>query len=280
VVLAGSSGLTVSSPDGRLWAQATYTGDTVVNSGTLRLAGVGGIPTNSAVSIASGAAVNLTSFFAPTNINRTIGGLTGAGVLYGAGGTVTVNKTSGSDTFSGDIQGGNGLIKAGAGTLVLAANNTYTGGTTINTGTAQGKNYATVYARLVPRSERKRSTKQLSQPLREQLARIPGITITHIGALDGVGGDNKQIRFSILGPDLKQLGKLAEVGLLKREKRGNQQVYSADTSAPIFTELASILRKTSGLADVLEYDMDEQADAFADVLRGLARSAVKTSQIP
>lgn len=82
--------------------------------------------------------------------------------------------------------------------------------TTINTGTAQGKNYATVYARLVPRSERKRSTKQLSQPLREQLARIPGITITHIGALDGVGGDNKQIRFSILGPDLKQLGKLAE----------------------------------------------------------------------
>jgi HAE1 family hydrophobic/amphiphilic exporter-1 len=57
--------------------------------------------------------------------------------------------------------------------------------TTINTGTAQGKNYATVYARLVPRSERTRSTKQLSQPLREQLSRIPGITITHIGALDG-----------------------------------------------------------------------------------------------
>ena len=81
--------------------------------------------------------------------------------------------------------------------------------TTINTGTAQGKNYATVYARLVPRSERKRSTKELSQPLRERLARIPGITITHIGQLDGVGGDNKQIRFSILGPDLKQLGKLA-----------------------------------------------------------------------
>ena len=43
--------------------------------------------------------------------------------------------------------------------------------TTINTGTAQGKNYATVFARLVPRSERQRSTKQLSQPLRDQLAR-------------------------------------------------------------------------------------------------------------
>ena len=49
----------------------------------------------------------------------------------------------------------------------------------------------------------------------------------------------------------RELAKLTEAGLLKREKRGNQQVYSADTNGPIFTELASILRKTSGLADVL-----------------------------
>ncbi len=81
--------------------------------------------------------------------------------------------------------------------------------TTINTGAAQGKNYATVYARLLPRSERKRSTSQLNQPLRDSLAGIPGITVTHVGSLDGVGGDNKQIRLSILGPDLVQLGKLS-----------------------------------------------------------------------
>jgi len=144
VVLAGSSGLTNTASDGRLWAQATYTGDTVINSGQLNIAGSGGIPTNSAVSIASGAAVNLTSYYAPTGINRTIGGLTGAGVLYGAGGTVTVNKTSGSDTFSGDIQGGQGLIKAGAGTLVLAASNTYTGGTLVSAGTLQFTNSGSV----------------------------------------------------------------------------------------------------------------------------------------
>ncbi len=53
------------------------------------------------------------------------------------------------------------------------------------------------------------------------------------------------------GTITRELGKLAQAGLLKREKRGNQQIYSADTSAPIFSELASILRKTSGLADVL-----------------------------
>ena len=53
------------------------------------------------------------------------------------------------------------------------------------------------------------------------------------------------------GTITRELTKLAEVGLLKRTKRGNQQVYSADTGSPIFNELASILRKTSGLADVL-----------------------------
>lgn len=138
VVLAGSSGLTNSSPDARLWAQATYSGATVVNSGQLRICGGGGIPTNSVVAIASGASINLTSFYAPTDINRTIGGLTGAGVLYGGGtGTVTVNKTSGTDTFSGGIQGSQGLIKDGAGTLALDGASTYSGATTVKGGTLQ-----------------------------------------------------------------------------------------------------------------------------------------------
>ncbi len=100
--------------------------------------------------------------------------------------------------------------------------------TTINTGTAQGKNYATTFARLVPRAERKRSTKELNQPLREQLAKIPGITVTHVGTLDGVGGDNKQLRLSILGPDLKQLGKLAEETTAKI--RAIQGVVDLDSS--------------------------------------------------
>ena len=53
------------------------------------------------------------------------------------------------------------------------------------------------------------------------------------------------------GTITRELVRLAEAGLLKREKRGNQQIYSADTSGPIYAELASILRKTSGLVDVL-----------------------------
>lgn len=53
------------------------------------------------------------------------------------------------------------------------------------------------------------------------------------------------------GTVTRELTRLAEVGLLRRDKRGNQQVYSANPQCPIFLELASILRKTSGLADVL-----------------------------
>ncbi|HJW57793.1 MAG TPA: efflux RND transporter permease subunit, partial [Burkholderiaceae bacterium] len=82
--------------------------------------------------------------------------------------------------------------------------------TTVNTGAAQGKNYATTFVRLIPRNQRQRSTGQMSIPLRNRLTQIAGITVTHIGALDGVGGDNKQIRLSLLGSDLKELARLSE----------------------------------------------------------------------
>lgn len=49
----------------------------------------------------------------------------------------------------------------------------------------------------------------------------------------------------------RELSRLADAGLLKRERRGNQLLYSAERACPIFEEVASILRKTSGLADVL-----------------------------
>ncbi|MGI4848762.1 MAG: efflux RND transporter permease subunit [Janthinobacterium lividum] len=82
--------------------------------------------------------------------------------------------------------------------------------TTVNTGSAQGKSYATVYARLTPRDQRARSTGQMSIPLRNRLTQIAGITVTHIGALDGVGGENKQMRLSLLGADLQTLARLSE----------------------------------------------------------------------
>jgi predicted nucleotidyltransferase len=49
----------------------------------------------------------------------------------------------------------------------------------------------------------------------------------------------------------KELSRLAQAGILRRTVQGKQVYYGADRDCPIFEELASILRKTSGLADVL-----------------------------
>jgi HAE1 family hydrophobic/amphiphilic exporter-1 len=81
--------------------------------------------------------------------------------------------------------------------------------TTINTGEAQGKMYASVYLRLVDRRERARSVDALSAVLRERLAAIAGITVTHVGLRDPVGGF-KQIEFSLQGSDLKELERLTQ----------------------------------------------------------------------
>jgi HAE1 family hydrophobic/amphiphilic exporter-1 len=87
--------------------------------------------------------------------------------------------------------------------------------TTINTGAAQGKNYVTSYIRLVPRKERQRSTGQMSIPLRNRLQQVAGITVTHIGSLEGVGGDTKQLRLSLQGTDLKELARLTDEAMAK-----------------------------------------------------------------
>ena len=81
---------------------------------------------------------------------------------------------------------------------------------TINTGNAQGKMYASLYIRLVDRKARARSVDQLSAVLRERLKQVPGITVTHVGLLDSVGG-NKQVEFSLQGPDLKELERLTRL---------------------------------------------------------------------
>ncbi len=49
----------------------------------------------------------------------------------------------------------------------------------------------------------------------------------------------------------KELRKLAVAGVLNKTSSGNQVSYQANLDCPIFEELSSILRKTSGLADVL-----------------------------
>lgn len=73
----------------------------------------------------------------------------------------------------------------------------------------------------------------------------------------------------------RELKRLAEAGLLNCERRGNQLLYRANRQSPIFEELAGILRKTSGLADVVAEALApltneiEVALIFGSVARGV-----------
>ncbi len=99
---------------------------------------------------------------------------------------------------------------------------------TVNTGASQGKSYASIYVRLSPRAERTRNTYELGLQFRQRLLQVGGITITHIGSLDGVGGDNKNLRLSIQGTDLKQLALLSNEA--QRRLRAIDGIVDIDSS--------------------------------------------------
>ncbi|MEK1942402.1 MAG: nucleotidyltransferase domain-containing protein [Pseudomonas sp.] len=50
----------------------------------------------------------------------------------------------------------------------------------------------------------------------------------------------------------RELARLAEGGLLVRSQQGNQVLYQANRSHPVFAELAGLFRKTSGVVGVLQ----------------------------
>ncbi|PUA96874.1 HAE1 family hydrophobic/amphiphilic exporter-1 [Acidovorax sp. 107] len=99
---------------------------------------------------------------------------------------------------------------------------------TLNTGNAQGKMYASIYVRLVDRKDRSRSVDQMSDVLRERLKTVPGITVTHVGLLDAVGGQ-KQVEFSLQGPDLRELERLTKI--VTEKIRDIPGLVDLDTSA-------------------------------------------------
>ena len=128
---------------------------------------------------------------------------------------------------------------------------------TINTGNAQGKIYANIYIRLVDRKARSRSVDEMSGVLRERLKQVPGITVTHVGLLDSVGG-NKQVEFSLQGPDLKELERLSRV------------VQNNIRSIPGLVDLDSSVKTDKPVIQV-----DVRRDAASDL--GLSVSSIAAS---
>lgn len=61
----------------------------------------------------------------------------------------------------------------------------------------------------------------------------------------------------------RELRALTELGLLLRQEAGRQVYYRANTACPVFEELASLLRKTVGVVDVLRDALSPMADEIA-----------------
>lgn len=105
----------------------TYSGPTAVNAGTLQVGVANAIGMTSAVSVATGATLDLNDF------DATIGSLSGAGAVTLGTGNLTTGDATDTE-FSGIISGTGGVIKEGTGTFTLSGMNTYSGGTTLNDG--------------------------------------------------------------------------------------------------------------------------------------------------
>lgn len=58
----------------------------------------------------------------------------------------------------------------------------------------------------------------------------------------------------------KELDALCHVGLLRSERVGNQVQFQANQSHPVFAELQALVRKTTGLADVLRQALQPLGD--------------------
>ena len=121
-----------------LSASNGYTGLTTITTGTLKLGNANALGVISNDLTINGGALNLNGNSVTVG---SLSGSNGAVIASGIAGTVTV-KTIGSSSsiYSGIIQNGSGivgLIQAGTGMLTLTGSNSYTGGTTITTGTLQ-----------------------------------------------------------------------------------------------------------------------------------------------
>ncbi|MFG1404300.1 beta strand repeat-containing protein, partial [Xanthobacter sediminis] len=106
----------------------TYGGATQIAAGTLLVTGGGAIPDLSAVTIEAAGTLAL-------GASETIGSLQGAGRVDLSSYVLTTGGDGSSTTFAGAISGAGGLVKAGAGTMILTGASTFTGGTTISGGT-------------------------------------------------------------------------------------------------------------------------------------------------
>ncbi len=123
----GSGSLTLSNPN-------TYTGNTVLSAGTLKVGAASSIPDGAGagnVSVTAAATLDL------NGNSEGINGLSGGGTVTNSGGdaTLTVGLNDVGGTFAGTLQGPVGFTKQGTNTLNLTGTTAHTAATTVGQGT-------------------------------------------------------------------------------------------------------------------------------------------------
>ncbi|MEI7864121.1 MAG: autotransporter-associated beta strand repeat-containing protein, partial [Chthoniobacterales bacterium] len=138
-VISGAGGLIKIGSGTMILSAATnsYGGVTTVGGGVLQVTSLVNAGTNSAIGtngtiiLTNGGVLNYAG--ATTTNNRVIN-------LASGNGGIGVSNTSMALTISGVISNSGALVKSGAGTLILVASNSYSGGTLLNAGTLSAGN--------------------------------------------------------------------------------------------------------------------------------------------
>jgi autotransporter-associated beta strand protein len=114
----------------------TYSGNTVIVGGRLKLGASGVVPDASLVTISGTSTV-----FDLNGFDETVRSISGTNGSIALGARTLTLGTPNNETFSGVISGSAGrIVKAGSGMLTLGGANTYTGNTVIQGGTLQINN--------------------------------------------------------------------------------------------------------------------------------------------
>lgn len=118
-----------------LYKQNTYTGNTVVSSGTLRLGADSVIPDGTGKGN-----VEVSGVLDMNGFDETVNGLSGSGTIYNTSSdtsTLTIGNNDRTSTFGGTIRDSTGrlnLVKLGAGRLTLSGNSPFSGATGVDGG--------------------------------------------------------------------------------------------------------------------------------------------------
>lgn len=205
-IISGSQALTKSnSSTWELSNANTFSGRTLVAGGTLVLSHNLALQ-NSAYDTSGAGSLDISALTTPT-----FGGLAGGGnlTLHGGITALTLNPTSGTQTYTGDLGGGASgltLTKSGAGTQVLSGTSSYSGLTTVSGGELRITNAGAIGGDQVTVTA-------------GQLALDGGITVgstkslttsgsgtNFFGGLQSVTGTNTWSGSVTLGADLSRIG--------------------------------------------------------------------------